>query len=160
MWSFRTALVLILLLVSGAAQGVQPDEVLPDPALEARARTISQDLRCLVCQNQSIDDSAAPLARDLRLLVREQLKAGRTDQQVIDFLVERYGEFVLLRPKFETRTLVLWLAPFCVLLAGAIVLLVKYLSNRQFRQGLRTVTDEPALTAEEKRRLSEISGLP
>ena len=89
---------------------MQPDEVLPDPALEARARTISEGLRCLVCQNQSIDDSDAPLARDLRLLVRERLKAGDSDQEIVDFVVARYGEFVLLKPRFLPHTLLLWFA--------------------------------------------------
>src|SRR5215475_9445743 len=87
---------------------VQPDEILPDPALEARARALSRDLRCMVCQNQSIDDSDAPLARDLRILVRERLTAGDSDTQVIDFLVARYGEFVLLKPRLAGHTLILW----------------------------------------------------
>ncbi|NLH79265.1 MAG: cytochrome c-type biogenesis protein CcmH [Phyllobacteriaceae bacterium] len=94
--------------------------MLADPKLEARAREISGELRCLVCQNQSIDDSDAPLAKDLRILVRERLKAGDDDGQVKDWLVARYGEFVLLRPRFETQTLILWLAPFVVLGLGAI----------------------------------------
>ena len=98
------------------ALAVEPDEILPDPALEARARHISAGLRCLVCQNQSIDDSNAPLARDLRLLVRERLKAGDTDAQVTKFIEDRYGEFVLLRPPFDAQTLLLWLAPLLVLL--------------------------------------------
>jgi cytochrome c-type biogenesis protein CcmH len=92
------------------AKAVEPDEVLQDKALEARARHISEGLRCLVCQNQSIDDSAAPLARDLRLLVRERLKAGDTDQQIEDFIVARYSEFVLLKPHFAPHTLLLWFA--------------------------------------------------
>ena len=97
--SVLLALTLCMLLASGA-RAVQPDEVLQDPVLEARARAISEGLRCLVCQNQSIDDSDAPLAKDLRLLVRERLKQGDSDQQVVDFIVARYGEFVLLKPKF------------------------------------------------------------
>ncbi|HVQ11026.1 MAG TPA: cytochrome c-type biogenesis protein, partial [Methyloceanibacter sp.] len=92
------------------ALAVQPDEILTDPALEARARAISAGLRCLVCQNQSIDDSDAPLARDLRILVRDRLKAGDSDKQIIDFVVARYGEFVLLKPRFEPHTMLLWLA--------------------------------------------------
>ncbi|HRX04273.1 MAG TPA: cytochrome c-type biogenesis protein CcmH, partial [Anaerolineae bacterium] len=88
-----------------------PDEVLADPALEARARTLSQDLRCLVCQNQSIDDSNAPLARDLRIIVRERLSAGDTDKQVIDYLVTRYGNYVLLKPPLQADTLLLWIGP-------------------------------------------------
>ena len=102
---------------------MQPDEVLKNPALEARARALSQDLRCMVCQNQSIDDSDAPLAKDLRVLVRERLSAGDSDGQVIDFLVARYGEFVLLKPRVNAHTLLLWLAPFAVLIIGAIAFL-------------------------------------
>ena len=105
------------------AHAVQPDEVLKDPALEHRARTISAGLRCLVCQNQSIDDSDAPLAKDLRLLVRERLQKGDTDQQVQDFVVQRYGEFVLLKPVFALHTLVLWATPLAVLALGALGLL-------------------------------------
>ena len=107
--SVLLALTLCMLLASGA-RAVQPDEVLQDPALEARARVISEGLRCLVCQNQSIDDFDAPLAKDLRLLVRERLKQGDSDQQVVDFIVARYGEFVLLKPKFTPHTVLLWLA--------------------------------------------------
>ena len=101
---------------------VQPDEMLADPVLEARARTISAELRCLVCQNQSIDDSNAPLARDLRILVRERLSAGASDSEVLSFIVDRYGEFVLLKPRFALHTLILWLVPPLALLAGALAL--------------------------------------
>ena len=101
------------------AAAVQPDEVLPDPALEHRAREISSGLRCLVCQNQSIDDSDAPLARDLRVLVRDRLKAGDSDAKVLDYVVGRYGEFVLLKPVLGPHTLLLWLTPGAILLAGA-----------------------------------------
>jgi cytochrome c-type biogenesis protein CcmH len=115
----RLALMLLLgLTLSGAAWAVQPDEVLPDAALEQRARQISAGLRCLVCQNQSIDESDAPLARDLRILVRERLTAGESDAAVRDFVVARYGDFVLLRPPFGLRTLLLWAAPFLILLGG------------------------------------------
>jgi cytochrome c-type biogenesis protein CcmH len=114
-----TGVVLALMLAAGPALAVQPDEILKDPALEARARALSAELRCMVCQNQSIDDSDAPLARDLRLLVRERLAAGETDGAVKSFLVARYGDFVLLRPPLEWRTALLWSAPFLVLLAGA-----------------------------------------
>jgi cytochrome c-type biogenesis protein CcmH len=107
-----------LLLLIGPALAVQPDEILKDPALESRARTLSQELRCMVCQNQSIDDSDAPLAKDLRVLVRERLTAGDSDTQVIDFLVSRYGEFVLLKPRFSMHTLLLWLAPFAAVIIG------------------------------------------
>ena len=106
------------LSLSPAAFAVQPDEQLADPALEARARDISGGLRCLVCQNQSIDDSDAPLARDLRLLVRERLKAGDSDDAVRDYLVARYGDFILLKPPFEMGTLLLWLTPLAVLIVG------------------------------------------
>ena len=102
-----------------AAYAVQPDEIMPDPAKEARARELSRELRCMVCQNQSIDDSDAPLARDLRLLVRERIAAGDSNSQVMDFLVARYGEFVLLKPRLSAHTLLLWLAPFAVLLIAA-----------------------------------------
>lgn len=108
------------LMIGGSAFAVQPDEVLKNPALEKRAREISAELRCLVCQNQSIDDSDAQLAKDLRLLVRERLVAGDTDNQVRDFLVQRYGEFVLLKPTFGTHTLLLWLTPALVLVLGGL----------------------------------------
>ncbi len=114
----KAALLVIALLLPSTAFAVQPNEVLADPALEARARALSVNLRCLVCQNQSIDDSDAPLAKDLRLLVRERLVAGDSDQEVTRFLVARYGEFVLLRPPLGTHTLLLWLTPL-LLLAGA-----------------------------------------
>jgi cytochrome c-type biogenesis protein CcmH len=104
------------------AYAVTPQEVLSDPALEKRARDISAELRCLVCQNQSIDDSDAPLAHDLRVLVRERLVAGDTDQQVRDFVVARYGEFVLLKPPFSTHTLLLWLMPLIALVAAVLIL--------------------------------------
>ncbi|MEA2930093.1 MAG: cytochrome c-type biosis protein CcmH [Hyphomicrobiales bacterium] len=111
---------LLVVLAFTPALAVQPDEILNDPALEARARALSHELRCMVCQNQSIDDSDAPLARDLRILVRERLSAGDSDGQVIDFLVARYGEFVLLKPRFAWHTLVLWLSPFVLVVIGAI----------------------------------------
>ncbi len=111
---------LAALVFSASAFAVQPDEVLKDPALEKRARAISADLRCLVCQNQSIDDSDAQLAKDLRVLVRERIVAGDTDQQVRDFLVQRYGEFVLLKPTFSTHNMLLWLTPVLVLVLGGI----------------------------------------
>ena len=112
-------ILVALSLLGGPTLAVQPDEILKDPALETRARSLSQELRCMVCQNQSIDDSDAPLAKDLRVLVRERLTAGDSDNQVIDFLVARYGEFVLLKPRFSPHTLLLWLAPFAALLIAA-----------------------------------------
>ena len=108
----------LLLALALPSLAVQPDEMLADPALEARARSISAGLRCLVCQNQSIDDSEAPIARDLRLLIRDELKQQKSDADVVDYIVARYGEFVLLKPRFETQTLVLWLTPFVILLGA------------------------------------------
>ena len=121
--SSRLLLVFVLLLAVPPVFAVQPEEVLKDPVLERRARDISGELRCLVCQNQSIDDSDAPLAKDLRVLVRERLRAGDSDGQVRDFVVQRYGEFVLLRPAFGLHTALLWLGPAVVLGAGAAGLL-------------------------------------
>lgn len=144
----RAAIFALLLVLAWPALAVQPDEVLKDPLLEARARALSQHLRCMVCQNQSIDDSDAPLARDLRLLVRERLSAGDNDDQVINFLVSRYGEFVLLKPRFEWHTAALWLLPPVILLAGAIAV---FLSTRR-----RPVASDPALTEAERVKLSEI----
>jgi cytochrome c-type biogenesis protein CcmH len=119
----RFAAIAALIVVSLTSPGfaVQPDEQLADPTLEARARDISGGLRCLVCQNQSIDDSDAPLARDLRLLVRERLQAGDSDDQVQNYLVARYGDFILLKPPFETATLLLWGTPVAALIAGGIL---------------------------------------
>jgi cytochrome c-type biogenesis protein CcmH len=131
---------------------VEPDEVLQDPALEARARTISEGLRCLVCQNQSIDDSEAPLAKDLRILVRERLKAGDSNEQIVDFIVARYGEFVLLKPRFKTHTLVLWLATPAVFVAA---LLIIALACRR-RKG-EAQNSEP-LTIAERRKLKRLLG--
>lgn len=144
----RAALLALALLAAAApAAAVQPGEVLKDPALEARARQISAELRCLVCQNQSIDDSDAPLARDLRVLVRERLQAGETDAGVKDFLVARYGEFVLLKPRFHAGTAILWLTPAIVLGLGALGLL---LVSRRRRAPV------PALSAEERQALDAL----
>ena len=129
------------------AWAVQPDEVLPDPALEGRAREISKDLRCLVCQNQSIHDSDATLARDLRILVRERLEAGDSDRQVIDYIVDRYGEFVLLKPRFEAKTIVLWATPVVLVLIGGLAV---FLSARRRRAA------PAALTEDEKRRIDAL----
>jgi cytochrome c-type biogenesis protein CcmH len=152
----RLAAIALLLaaITSGSSLAVQPDEMLKDPNLEARARELSRELRCMVCQNQSIDDSEAPLARDLRLLVRERLTKGDTDQQVLDFLVARYGEFVLLKPPLESRTIILWTLPPLALLAGAIGL---FFAGRRRRLGqLEPVT----LSNEEQRRLSTLVDKP
>ena len=113
---------------SPAAYAVQPDEIMSDPVKEARARDLSRELRCMVCQNQSIDDSEAPLARDLRLMVRERIAAGDSDAQVLDFLVARYGEFVLLKPRLEPHTYLLWLLPPLALVGGAFAL---WMHNRR-----------------------------
>ncbi len=144
---------LLLAFNAMPARAVQPDEMLKDPALEARARTLSRELRCMVCQNQSIDDSEAPLARDLRLLVRERLSAGDSDRQVLDFMVARYGEFVLLEPRFAWHNALLWGTPVFVLLAGGVALLV--LGRRRNRSG--AVAAPAALTAAEQARLAELA---
>jgi len=136
------------------AIAVQPDEVLSDSALESRARALSKELRCMVCQNQSIDDSEAPLARDLRILVRERLQAGDSDGQVIDFLVARYGEFVLLRPRFSWHTAVLWLGPAAMLLIGGCAVLV--LAHRYRVKSAAAAEAQQGLTAAEAARLSDV----
>ncbi|MGJ4904566.1 cytochrome c-type biogenesis protein [Bradyrhizobium sp. HKCCYLS2058] len=141
----------LLLLSSPVAHAVQPDEVMADTAKEQRARALSRELRCMVCQNQSIDDSDAPLARDLRLLVRERLAAGDSDNQVLDFLVARYGQFVLLKPRFERQTLLLWLLPPVLLLGGGLAL---WWQVR--RRGQRGAEATPKLTAEEEARLAAL----
>jgi cytochrome c-type biogenesis protein CcmH len=147
---FLLLLTVLVACVSNVALAVQPDEILKDAALEARARDLSRELRCMVCQNQSIDDSEAPLARDLRLLVRERLTRGDSDQQVIDYLVARYGEFVLLKPRFELGTALLWVLPPAALLAGMIGLFV-------MARRYKSVPIEPAtLSADEQNRLSTL----
>jgi cytochrome c-type biogenesis protein CcmH len=143
--------VVLLAMFGGSALAVQPDEMLKDPALEARARTLSQELRCMVCQNQSIDDSDAPLAKDLRVLVRERLTAGDTDNQVIDFLVARYGEFVLLKPPLSLHTLLLWLAPFGVLIIAAIAFLAGWRRTRTTPEAA-----EPKLSTDEEARVAAL----
>ncbi len=120
------AALLILLLFSTVSHAVQPSEMLADPGLEARARTLSAELRCMVCQNQSIDDSDAPLAADIRILLRERIAAGDSDAAVMDFLVARYGEFILLRPRFSAHTALLWIAPFGVLVVGVGIAALAY----------------------------------
>lgn len=139
------------LALTAPAGAVQPDEILKDPALEKRAREISVDLRCMVCQNQSIDDSDAPLARDLRILVRERLQAGDSNAAVKDYLVERYGQFVLLRPRFDWGTAVLWLAPFAVLGLGIAGIVMATRSRR-------VVAGPERLSPEEQKRLDEMLG--
>lgn len=140
-----TVLISIGIMVGAGApaHAVLPDEVLDDPALESRARTLSAELRCLVCQNQSIDDSDAPLARDLRVLVRERLVAGDSDEQVMDFVVSRYGEFVLLKPSFSAQNALLWAAPLVILLIGGVVLIIS-IRNRRRPATAGLSTDEEA----------------
>jgi cytochrome c-type biogenesis protein CcmH len=151
----RHALIVLALLSPAAAWAVQPDEVLADPGLETRARALSKELRCLVCQNQSIDDSAAPLARDLRVLVRERLTGGDSDQQVLEFLVARYGEFVLLKPRFAWHNALLWFGPAGILIGGALVLLVT--ARRRNRPGIAPAGPEAKpLTAAEEARLAAL----
>jgi cytochrome c-type biogenesis protein CcmH len=144
------ALLLTLVLSLSPAEAVEPGEMLKDPALEARARRLSQELRCVVCQNQSIDDSNAPLAHDLRVIVRERLSAGDTDAQVLSYVEARYGAFVLLRPRLTPRTVLLWATPL-VLLAGAAAYLWRV---RRRRPG--GPAQAAALTAEEQRELEEL----
>ncbi|PSO32047.1 cytochrome c-type biogenesis protein [Bradyrhizobium sp. MOS002] len=146
------AFVALMLLALPAAHAVQPDEIMSDPAKESRARDLSRELRCMVCQNQSIDDSDAPLARDLRLLVRERIAAGDSNSQVLDFLVARYGEFVLLKPRFERQNMLLWLLAPLLLIGGGLALWL------QFRRRSRNGADVPAppLTPDEEARLAAL----
>ena len=154
--SVRVILVVLALVGAAPLHAVQVDEILPDPALETRARAISHDLRCMVCQNQSIDDSEAPLARDLRLLVRERLKAGDSDTQVVDFMVARYGEFVLLRPRMSWHTAILWAAPLTILVIGFFAI-----SFSVLRRSARTPMPEAATLSEaEQMRLKVIQDSP
>ena len=149
-WLRRMIMAMTLLMGSMAPSfAVNPNEVLADPALETRARAISAELRCLVCQNQSIDNSDADLAKDLRVLVREHLKAGETDAQIYDFLVARYGEFVLLKPRLQERTLLLWFAPLVLLALGALML---YFQSRKIN--ISRVL--PELSDSEKERLAKL----
>ena len=145
----RAALILfVFFALASPVLAVQPSEVLDDPALEERARRLSAGLRCMVCQNQSIDDSDAELARDLRVLVRERLAAGESDEQVIDYVVSRYGEFVLLQPRFSLRNAALWATPALLLAIGGGFLIMR---------GLRRKKEAPtALTAEEEKRLERL----
>ncbi|HXD46568.1 MAG TPA: cytochrome c-type biogenesis protein [Pseudolabrys sp.] len=150
----RLALIVALfaLLAPGAAFAVRPDEMLKDPALEARARHLSEELRCMVCQNQSIDDSEAPLAHDLRVLVRQRLEAGDTDLQVIDYLVSRYGDFVLLKPPFKLDTLLLWGLPPLALIAGLAAVIAMARRRSGVPQG-----PEP-LSSEEREKVATLVG--
>ncbi len=150
MRSLRFIAVLFALLAPGIAHAVKPGEMLKDPALEARARHLSGELRCMVCQNELIDDSNAPLAHDLRVLVRQRLVAGDTDQQVLDYLVARYGEFVLLRPRLEWHTLLLWGLPPAALVAGIAGI---FFATRRRK---RATVEPPPLSAEEQKRIATL----
>lgn len=150
---FRVLAAAIAIVIGTGAAGptlaVQPDEVLADPALEARARDLSAELRCLVCQNQSIDDSNSPFAREIRLLLRERLVAGDTDGEVLDFMVARYGQFILLKPSFNATTAILWLAPPLLLIGGAVLAFVVI----RRRASAKEATE---LSAEEEKRLARL----
>jgi cytochrome c-type biogenesis protein CcmH len=145
----RLALFVTLGLGPAPALAVQPDEVMKDPALEAQARTLSEELRCMVCQNQSIDDSDAPLARDIRVLIRQRIASGASNDAVRAYLVSRYGDFILLKPPFKPETLLLWLTPALVLGVGLAAALI---ARR------RAPRATPALSAEEEARLSALTG--
>lgn len=144
----RFIVLSVCMFLASPSFAVQPDEILPDPALEQRARNISENLRCMVCQNQSIDESDAPLAKDLRLLVRDRLKQGDTDEDIIEYLVERYGAFVLLKPRFTAKTFILWLSPFLIILGG-LCLYFLYRKQRVENSPLR-------LSEEEENRLAKL----
>jgi cytochrome c-type biogenesis protein CcmH len=148
-WLLSLALILALMGATPVV-AVQPDEMLRDHQLETRARNLSRELRCLVCQNQSIDDSDASLARDLRILLRERLTVGDSDQQVLDFLTARYGEFILLRPRFNLNTALLWLLPATFLMIGALAAVVFF---RRQPKGSET---EAKLTQAERARLADL----
>lgn len=142
----------LLLSFSSATFAVEPDEMLANSALEERAQALSKTLRCMVCQNQSIEDSAAPLARDLRLIVREHIKAGESNAQIRDFLVARYGEFVLLEPRLSAHTILLWLVPGMILLAGAAWIALGFVRGNPPQPN--------QLSREEEKKLAELTGNP
>jgi len=150
MWRFVSLVVVSLLLSPVGAYAVQPSEMLKDPVQEARARALSAELRCMVCQNESIDDSDAPLAHDLRVLVRDHIKAGESNEQIRKYLVDRYGDFILLKPPFKAETVLLWGTPLLVLLGGALGI---FLATRR-----RTAATfgEPALNFEEEARIADL----
>lgn len=137
----KWALIAILALSPLTARAVEPDEILPDAKLEARARGLSTQLRCMVCQNESIDDSGASLAKDLRLLVRERLKAGDSDDQIRAYLVQRYGDFILLKPPFKLETALLWSGPFVILLIGGAAILLSARRRRAVPPSAQSLSD-------------------
>jgi cytochrome c-type biogenesis protein CcmH len=150
---FLQALMLLVALVAPSTLwAVEPNEMLSDPTLEARARALSKELRCMVCQNESIDDSGAPLAHDLRVLVRDRIKSGDSDTQVLDFLVARYGEFVLLKPRLSWHTVALWGLPPTVLVIGAVIILM----DLRRRRAAQAAESTPNLSAAEEARLAEL----
>lgn len=138
----RTMLILLLAIIAGAALAVSPDEALEDPALEARARALGAELRCITCQSQSIEDSDAPLATDIRKIVREQIMAGKTDAEITDYLVDRYGDYVRLRPRLSGGTLILWAAPFVVLLIGGVMATTYFRSMQKHRPAEHDEADD------------------
>ena len=146
-WAICPPYILALVLMLSPAWAVQPDEMLDDPVLESRAREISRDIRCPVCQGETIDDSNAPISRDLRLIIRERLVAGDTDEEVVDYIVERFGEGVLFNPRAEGANLILWLAGPALLLAGIGVAVAA---------ARRRVQPEASLSADEEARVREI----
>ena len=153
--AIRRLLFVLLLTLGGPALAVQPDEVLEDPALEARARTLSAEVRCLVCQNQSIDDSNADLARDLRIIVRERLVAGDSNAEVKRYLVDRYGDYVLLTPPMALGTILLWVGPFVFVALGAVAVFVWFRGRSVATAGPR-MAESAGLSAEERRRIDSL----
>jgi cytochrome c-type biogenesis protein CcmH len=150
----RAIAIVFILLASAPAHAVLPDEVLADPVLESRARALSKNIRCLVCQNQSIDNSNADLARDLRILVRERLKSGDSDRQILDFLIARYGDFIMLKPPFKGITFLLWFGPAIVFVASVSGLFVYF---RRRRSALAEPSDsKPSLSSAERDRLASL----
>lgn len=152
----RMLVVGAALVTASVAGAVQPDEILKDPTLEKRARNLSQELRCMVCQNQSIDDSDAPLARDLRLLVRERLQDGYSDRQVMDYLIERYGDFVLLKPRLTAHTALLWALPMLALLGGGLGMVLFLRRQRNLAAAATAREATAVLSADEQKRLAEL----
>lgn len=148
------ALAVLLGLLAGPAHAVLPDEMLDDPVLEERARNLSEELRCLVCQNNSIDESTAPIARDLRILLRERIVAGDTDQEVMDFLVDRYGEYILLKPRLSMTTLLLWITPAAAVIGGTM------LAVATVRRRSATAAPIADLSVDEERRIQQLMDKP